>query len=256
MINYDDTRYWNRVRKIFAAFIVCAIGWIGYGYEVTGMEYIPETGPALIVYYHGVLPLDLIFLMMRLIWFRDRLIHSVVDRFFFEDTCFRAIGSGIVSEMLNLTTGTFENCVNVLKEGNLLSIAPGGAYEALFSHNYELLWKNRLGFAKVAIEAKVPIIPMFTENIRESYRTVSFMPEMFHRLYEATRSMVVPFYGGFPVKLRTHLGPPIEYDPALTPEQLQKKVALAIEDLIKKHQRKPGSIWRSLAQRFVEKKKK
>ena len=32
---------------------------------------------------------------------------------------------------------------------------------------------SRVGFAKIAIEAKVPIIPVFTKNVREAFRTVS-----------------------------------------------------------------------------------
>ena len=31
-----------------------------------------------------------------------------------------------------------------------------------------------MGFAKIAIEAQVPIIPVFTQNVREAFRTVSF----------------------------------------------------------------------------------
>lgn len=129
-------------------------------------------------------------------------------------------------------------------------------YEAQFgNNNYELLWKNRIGFAKVAIEAKTSIIPMFTENLREGFRSVGFMRRLFIKLYNVTRFPVRPIYGGFPVKFRTHLGPPIEYDPTLTPEQLQEKVALAIEDLIQKHQRIPGSILHALLARFIRKKK-
>jgi len=37
----------------------------------------------------------------------------------------------------------------------LLAIAPGGVYEAQLGDNaYELLWRQRTGFAKVAIEAQ------------------------------------------------------------------------------------------------------
>lgn len=51
--------------------------------------------------------------------------------------------------------GTVPICANILKEGNLLAISPGGVYEAQFGNsNYELLWRNRYGFAKVAIEAQ------------------------------------------------------------------------------------------------------
>ena len=34
--------------------------------------------------------------------------------------------------------------------------------------NYPVLWQSRVGFAKVAINANKPIIPVFTENIREN----------------------------------------------------------------------------------------
>lgn len=249
-VSCDDINYWNVARKAVSA-LWDAHSWIYHGYEVTGMEHIPKDGPALIIYYHGTIPIDMYYLIARVYLERDRLIHSVGDRFLFKTP-----GWGILSEAMKVIPGTVQTCSNILKEGNLLCIAPGGVYEAQFGdHNYELLWKNRVGFAKAAIEAKAPIIPMFTENIREGFRSVKIMRRMFIKLYNATRIPVVPMYGGFPVKFRTHLGPPIEYDPSLTPEQLQVKVALAIEDLINKHQRIPGSILHALLQRFVQKKK-
>lgn len=71
-----------------------------------------------------------------------------------------------------------------------------------------------------------PIIPMFTQNVREAFRTVGWLRGVWLRIYAAIRVPLAPVYGGFPVKLITHLGKPIEYDPNLTPEQLQKKVCL------------------------------
>lgn len=72
-----------------------------------------------------------------------------------------------------MSPGTVKSCTETLNRGNLLAISPGGVYEAQFGNNYyELLWQHRLGFAKVAIESKVPIIPMFTENVREGFRNV------------------------------------------------------------------------------------
>lgn len=65
------------------------------------------------------------------------------------------VGFSIVLECLRSVPGTVQTCSTVLKEGNLLAIAPGGVYEAQFSSHYDLMWKKRLGFAKVALEAKV-----------------------------------------------------------------------------------------------------
>lgn len=38
----------------------------------------------------------------------------------------------------------------------MVAVSPGGVREALFSDgNYTIMWKNRKGFAQVAIDAKV-----------------------------------------------------------------------------------------------------
>lgn len=114
------------------------------------MENIPKNGSALIVYYHGAIPIDMYYLVARVYMERDRLIHTVGDRFLF-----KLPGWGIISEAMKVIPGTVQICANILKEGNLLAISPGGVYEAQFGNNYyELLWRKRLGFAKVAIEAQ------------------------------------------------------------------------------------------------------
>ena len=38
--------------------------------------------------------------------------------------------------------------------------------------DYNVQWKNRVGFAKIALEAQILIIPVFTRNIREAVRTL------------------------------------------------------------------------------------
>ncbi|KAJ9589682.1 hypothetical protein L9F63_017126 [Diploptera punctata] len=166
-------------------------------------------------------------------------------------------GFSIISEGLKVIPGTIQTCSSILKENNLLAISPGGVYEAQFGNAYyRLMWKKRLGFAKVALDAKVPVIPMFTENLREAFRSVGFGKRLWLKLYTVTRLPIVPIYGGFPVKLRTHIGKPIPYNSALTAEQLQIKVARAIEDLIEEHQRIPGSILLALLERVFQLPKK
>lgn len=56
---------------------------------------------------------------------------------------------------MRVIPGTVQTCSNLLKDGNILAISPGGVYEAQFSLHYNLMWKKRLGFAKVALDAKV-----------------------------------------------------------------------------------------------------
>lgn len=65
-------------------------------------------------------------------------------------------GWAIISEAFKVSPGTIQSCSKILKEGNYLAISPGGVYEAQFGDSYyELMWGRRVGFAKVAIDAKV-----------------------------------------------------------------------------------------------------
>ncbi|XP_062836429.1 monoacylglycerol/Diacylglycerol O-acyltransferase isoform X2 [Anolis carolinensis] len=100
-----------------------------------------------------------------------------------------------------------------------------------------------------AIEEERPIVPMFTQNIREGYVIYGNIRPM-QWLYEKTRTLVFPMYGLFPVKIRTHIGQPIPYDPNITAAELAEKAKIAIEALRDKHQKIPGSILSALGERF------
>ncbi|XP_034825953.1 DGAT1/2-independent enzyme synthesizing storage lipids isoform X1 [Maniola hyperantus] len=246
-----DHNDWKQAARLAVCALWDAHGWLWHGYEIRGIENIPD-GPFLLIFYHGALPIDMYYFTARLLLFKRRLMHTVADRFMF-----KIPGWASLLEGLCVIPGTVQTCAGVLKAGNSLAIAPGGVYEAQFGdHYYRLNWKTRVGFAKVALEAKVPVVPMFTQNVREAFRTVGWLRGICLRIYAATRIPLAPVYGGFPVKLVTHLGPAIPYDPANTPELLQKKVASAIEDLVEEHQRIPGSILHALIERVYEMPKK
>lgn len=59
-------------------------------------------------------------------------------------------------DVCHVFTGSFQVCVQYLKEGHLVALAPGGVLEAQFGdEDYKLIWGKRIGFAKVALEAQV-----------------------------------------------------------------------------------------------------
>nr|XP_018916703.1 PREDICTED: transmembrane protein 68 [Bemisia tabaci] len=241
---YDDNFFHGAIKTVAAVWD--AHGWLWHGWEVVGEENIPKDSGALLIYYHGALPIDVYYLLARTYLNQNRLIHTVGDRFLF-----KIPGWKILTEVLKIIPGTVQSCSAVLKENNMLAISPGGVYEAQFGDcYYHLMWKKRLGFAKVAIDAKTPVIPFFTENIREAFRCLGIGRRLLLRLYLATKIPLVPIYGGFPVKLRTYIGKPIIFEDGVTPEEVQIKVAAAVEELIQKHQRVPGSITRALFDRF------
>ncbi|KAL0811839.1 hypothetical protein ABMA28_009266 [Loxostege sticticalis] len=238
---------WRHAARLAIMALWDAHGWLWHGYEIRGLENVPD-GPFLLIYYHGALPIDMYYFTARMLLFKRRHIHTVADRFLFKIPGWAALLEGLC-----VIPGTVQTCAGVLRSGNPLAISPGGVYEAQFGdHYYRLHWKSRMGFAKVAQEAKVPIVPMFTQNVREAFRTVGWLRGICLRIYAATRVPLAPVYGGFPVKLITHLGKPIPHDPSVTPEQLQQKVATAIEQLVEEHQRVPGSILLALTERICE----
>lgn len=65
---------------------------------------------------------------------------------------------------------------------------------------------------------------MFTENIREAFRSFSWGLRFWRWLYAKTHLPLVPIYGFFPVKMKSYIGKPIPYDPNNTPEMLAQQV--------------------------------
>lgn len=61
-------------------------GWVWNGYEVVGLENIPNKGEggALLIYYHGAIPLDIYYLLAKCILYKERMITAVADRFLFK----------------------------------------------------------------------------------------------------------------------------------------------------------------------------
>ena len=83
----------------------------------------------------------------------------------------------------------------------------------------------------------VPIIPIFTENIREAYCTMHWSKNIWRFLYEKTRLPMVPVYGGYPVRLTTHVGTPIRALKDESAEQLGLRVQETMQEMIGMYQR-------------------
>ncbi|CAI2737486.1 unnamed protein product [Dicrocoelium dendriticum] len=240
-----------------------AYGHIFHAYEVVGMEKLPPSGPAFIVFYHGASTCDAYYFAARHQLERHRFPVPVVDRFIF-----RMPGMRTLLDLAEATDCTVDICASYLNphlqprhptvpklsqlnaNGCVLLLAPGGVREALFADEfYSVMWGNRQGFAKVALLAGQPIYPMFTENIREVIRVVQFGKSWWRKLYERTRLPFVLFYGYFPVKLRTYIGDPIYPQEGETPEQLAQRTKQAMAELIRTHQWTPSNLLCAILQR-------
>ncbi|XP_047277316.1 DGAT1/2-independent enzyme synthesizing storage lipids isoform X1 [Homo sapiens] len=150
---------WDGARKTVATL------WDGHaavwhGYEVHGMEKIPEDGPALIIFYHGAIPIDFYYFMAKIFIHKGRTCRVVADHF-----VFKIPGFSLLLDVFCALHGPREKCVEILRSGHLLAISPGGVREALISdETYNIVWGHRRGFAQVAIDAKVGYLGGFMKN--------------------------------------------------------------------------------------------
>ena len=141
----------------------------------------------------------------------------------------------------------------LLDDGHLVIVSPGGVREAISGRprHYQLVWGRRLGFARLALSAGVDILPAFSENVEEIYRSPLVHLRPFQELYERTRWPLVPIVGlgalPFPVKVRTWIAPPVRHDPTDTPERLRDRTHAALTQLMDERQgprpRLPRALW-------------
>jgi len=222
-----------------------------HGLEFRGFDNIPSNGAALIVWFHGPIPTDYLALVAEIQFQYGKNVKSIMDRSLAEKVPY----SNFFIEKMGCVCEGREYCSNLLKNGHLVGVSPGGSRECLFGEKYEVSWGKRTGFAAVALDANVPIIPVFTENIREAYSTMSSLQYMLRYIYETTKSTLFPIWGGYPVKLITHIGRPIYPTDTDSAESLRDKTKRAIEDLMDRHQG-PPSVPRAILQRIRSKPEK
>lgn len=124
-------------------------------HEVHGMDHILERGPAIIATNHSLATYDMLLLMMAVFEMTGRMPRSLIDRAFCTFP-----GLGELMEKLGCFVGSPENAKALLNNGELIYLAPGGMQESLRprSERYKIYWDRRKGFARLAIEAGVPVI--------------------------------------------------------------------------------------------------
>ncbi|XP_026549432.1 transmembrane protein 68-like [Notechis scutatus] len=144
-----NSKQWDVPRKIYSL-ITDLYGKILHSYEISGLENLSK-GPAILVYYHGAFPIDYHCFVARLYRLTGKHCYSVIDNIF-------SLLPGLKQfiSVHHCDCSTRERCINILKQGHLLGIAPGGLREQNYGNNlYKIIWRKRKGFAHIAIDAKV-----------------------------------------------------------------------------------------------------
>jgi 1-acyl-sn-glycerol-3-phosphate acyltransferase/ketosteroid isomerase-like protein len=137
--------------------------------KVLGIDRIPDR-PALFVGNHTRYSfLDLPFMMTEL-WKRRRIIvRGLGDHGHYAIPIWRDL-----LEMGGMVRGTRANVRALMRDGQDIVVFPGGASEVFKGrgHEYRLIWKERIGFARLAIEFGYPIVPFAAVGAEEMFHVL------------------------------------------------------------------------------------
>ena len=131
-----------------------------------GAEHIPREGGALLVGNHTMFGLDAVVLAALLAGEVGRL-----PRWLGERILWKLPGTHRFLEAIGAVPGAPEDAVRLLELGELVAVYPGGVDDSFkpSSEAYVLKWGRRAGFARVALRAGVPIVPVAATGIDELY---------------------------------------------------------------------------------------
>lgn len=159
-----------------------------------GGEHIPRRRGALIVSNHALLALDAVVLAALIIRDLGRHPRFLADRMLWKVPVLRSL-----IQALGALPGDPPSAVELLQAGELVFVYPGGVDDSLkLSHErYQLKWKKRAGFARVAMQAGVPILPVVGFGIDEMYSVVAREPFIGRRLFGSPRYDLPIAFGAF-----------------------------------------------------------
>lgn len=129
-------------------------------------ERIPAGG-VLLVGNHALMGVDS-FALYPLLWQHlHRLPRGLGDR-----VLFKVPAIGKIFQSLGAIEGNPDQAAELLRQGEMCLVYPGGSAESFKGpdQRYKLLWQNRMGFAKLAISAQVPVVPVMAAGVDHAYR--------------------------------------------------------------------------------------
>lgn len=135
-----------------------------------GRENLPREGGALLVANHGLNGFDGVVLGGLLVREAGR-----VPFWLGEHNLWRLPGLGRVLDFVDAVPGERDAAAAILRRGEIVVVYPGGVHDSfkLSSERHKLKWGARAGFARVAMAARVPIVPIAALGVDDMYRVVA-----------------------------------------------------------------------------------
>ena len=129
----------------------------------------PET-PCLLVGNHsgGLMPLDALFAMNEI---RDKVGEHQVVHPLVHDFAYIAPRIAVLAKRMGILRASPENAHAALRAGRHVLVYPGGDEDAFrtFAERNQIVLAGRKGFIRLAMEAGVPIVPLVSIGLQESF---------------------------------------------------------------------------------------
>jgi 1-acyl-sn-glycerol-3-phosphate acyltransferase len=141
-----------------------------------GLEDLDATKPALFVTNHSIVgALDGTQWVAELYRQKGIFPLSLVD-----DLHYKVPGWRDLAKTFGFVKGSRENCTAMMEAGESLVVYPGGMRETVKRHGeaYQLTWKKRTGFARMAIQHGYDIIPVAQVGNEEAFQLMMDPDEM------------------------------------------------------------------------------
>lgn len=195
--------------------------------------HIPSEGGALLVSNHATFGIDA-FVLTALVW-RERRRYP---RFLVERNLARLPPIRFFFRKTAVLPGSQDAAVAALSRGELVGVYPGGIDESLKLERdrNRILWGTRDGFARAAVRAQVPIVPVAGVGIDDMYRVVAREPWIGRRVLGSARYDLPIAFGAFgsPIPRRARMRfvvlPPI--GPMDDVEKLRARAHAAIDGVL------------------------
>jgi 1-acyl-sn-glycerol-3-phosphate acyltransferase len=158
---------------------------------VEGLEHLSPNEPALYVANHTTLGiLDIPFFYIALKEQVDISLRVLAHRVFFKVPAWSRI-----MRSMGAVEGTRENCARLMAQREHVLVFPGGGGEVAKAkgQKYQLLWKDRIGFVKMAAAHGYPIIPFASVGAEECY-------DILLDRYDLAKSPIRPLLKYIPLK--------------------------------------------------------
>src|SRR4051812_20402638 len=117
---------YNKQTLDIIAKLITQFGKVYNDFEAIGAENIPSQGPALVVFYHGLMPLDAWYFGLQHYLNTGRLIRGLGDRWLFKTPLMKQL-----VEAVGAVEGDYKTALKLLKQGELVGVSPGGTREAI-----------------------------------------------------------------------------------------------------------------------------